>query len=256
MILNKVEFSRYITNFDLKDLFINLGWNKDNSTLLTVQIGKFIFSPHIIADKNGFKIIQCQSDTIPSYAIRLQLATYIKKFFHDYIIIFFDTNKTEQIWLYYTNINSYKKKVEVRFKIGQDIERLYQRASGMIFELDDEDNITIVDVKTIVRSNFAANAEKVTKRFYDSFNKRHTSLLGCIDGIQSQLDRSWYASIMLNRLIFCYFMQRRGFLNRDRNYLRNKLKESKEKLGNGKFYSFYRSFLLILFQKGFATVHH
>ena len=56
--------------------------------------------------------------------------------------------------------------------------------------------------------------------------------------------------------MFCYFMQRRGFLNRDRNYLRTKFNESKERLGTGKFYSFYRSFLLKLFHQGFGDDIH
>jgi hypothetical protein len=51
-------------------------------------------------------------------------------------------------------------------------------------------------------------------------------------------------------------MQRRKFLNNDRDYLRNKLKDSKERLGKEKFYSFYRDFLLVLFQKGFGAYHH
>ena len=105
-----------------------------------------------------------------------------------------------------------------------------------------------MDVTARVRGNFAANAEKVTKRFYDTFKKQYTALLGFIAGIQSKVDREWYASIMLNRLMFCYFMQRRVFLDKDRDYLCNKLKESKERLGKGKFYSFYRGFLRALFQ--------
>jgi len=37
--------------------------------------------------------------------------------------------------------------------------------------------------------------------------------------------KQWYASLMLNRLMFCYFIQKRGFLNNDMDYIRNKLKE-------------------------------
>jgi hypothetical protein len=83
-------------------------------------------------------------------------------------LIFHDTGKTEQVWLYCYNINSRNKRAELRFGVNQDVERLYQRASGLIFELDEQDNITIVDVTARVRGNFAANAEKVTKRFYDA----------------------------------------------------------------------------------------
>ena len=61
-----------------------------------------------------------------------------------------------------------------------------------------------------MRANLAT--ERVTKRFYDEFQKQHGSFLKFIKGIEAIRDREWYASIMLNRLMFIYFIQRRGFL--------------------------------------------
>lgn len=256
MIISKAEFAEYINDFRLKELFLNLGWDNEKTPVPPVQIGDIFLTPRVVADKNGFKIVECQTAVIPSYAIRIQVANILKRLFHEHLLIFYDNAKKEQVWLYCYNLNQQKKKAELRFNIGQSVERLYQRASGLIFELDEQDNITIVDVTARVRNNFAANAERVTRRFYDAFKRQHTALLGFIKGIKSTVDKEWYASIMLNRLMFCYFMQRRGFLNKDRNYLRNKLNESKKRLGKGKFYSFYRSFLLVLFQKGFGAYDH
>jgi hypothetical protein len=253
MKISKAEFAKYINEFRFKGLFLDLGWDNDRTSVSPVQIGESLFEPHIVADKNGFKIIECKTATIPRYAVRIQAANTLKKLFHEHLLIFYDEKNSEQVWLYCYTLTSQNKKAELRFSIGQDVERLYQRASGLIFELDEQDNITIVDVTARVRGNFAANAERVTKRFYDAFKKQHTALLGFIKGIQSTVDKEWYASIMLNRLMFCYFMQRRGFLDKDRNYLRNKLNESKERFGKDKFYSFYRDFLLVLFQKGFGS---
>ncbi|RYE48821.1 MAG: DUF4918 family protein, partial [Sphingobacteriales bacterium] len=42
----------------------------------------------------------------------------------------------------------------------------------------------------------------------------------------------------------------KGFLDKNTNYLREKLKECKQKKGKDKFYSFYRNFLLVLFHEG------
>ncbi len=50
--------------------------------------------------------------------------------------------------------------------------------------------------------------------------------------------------------MFCYFIQKRGYLDNDLNYLQNKLKEVKQKEGKNVFYSFYRDFLLQLFHQG------
>ena len=58
---------------------------------------------------------------------------------------------------------------------------------------------------------------------------------------------------MLNRLMFVYFIQKKGFLNEDINYLNNRLAQVKEIQGDGKFHSFYRAFLLRLFHDGLAA---
>jgi len=252
----KTDFALYVNDFKFKELFIDLGWNNDLTPIQPLKIGDTLFTPRVIADKNGFKIIECQTNLIPSYSLRLQVANAIKRLFHEHLLIFYDSKKTEQVWLYRYTLYSQNKKAEIRFRIGQNVERLFQRAAGLIFELDEQDNITIVDVTARVRENFATNAENITKSFYGSFKNQHAAFLGLITGIKEELDKEWYASIMLNRLMFCYFMQRRGFLNKDRDYLRNKLNESKSLFGKGKFYSFYRSFLLVLFQKGFGSYDH
>ena len=53
---------------------------------------------------------------------------------------------------------------------------------------------------------------------------------------------------MLNRLMFIYFIQKKGFLDEDNDYLRNKLAKSK----NGGKNLFYSNFLCPLFFEGFA----
>ena len=57
---------------------------------------------------------------------------------------------------------------------------------------------------------------------------------------------------MLNRMMFVYFMQRKGFLDGDQHYLKNRLHAVQHQQGKGKFLTFYRYFLLCLFHKGFA----
>jgi hypothetical protein len=54
---------------------------------------------------------------------------------------------------------------------------------------------------------------------------------------------------MLNRLMFVYFIQRKGFLDGDRDYLRNRLNRMRKEHGRDKFYSFYR-YLSFGMQKG------
>ena len=56
--------------------------------------------------------------------------------------------------------------------------------------------------------------------------------------------------------MFCYFVQKKGFLDNNKNYLREKLKACQQTKGKNKFYSFYRSFLLALFHDGLGTPDH
>lgn len=97
------------------------------------------------------------------------------------------------------------------------------------------------------------NTERVTKKFYDRFKKELDSFQKLIDGITVDSDRLWYSSVMLNRLMFIYFLQRKGFLDGDRDYLRNRLDAVQKRRGKDEFQSFYRCFLLRLFHEGLGS---
>ena len=96
----------------------------------------------------------------------------------------------------------------------------------------------------------AFDVEKVTKRFYDRFRTELTAFGKFIEGITAQGDRDWYASLMLNRMMFVYFVQKQGFLDGDLDYLRNRLKMVQEQSVGGRFQQFYHLFLLRLFHEG------
>lgn len=258
MNISRKEFASYVKSYDFRGLFNYLGWNYSNNHIPSIEVKGKQYSFEIVADKSAFKIVVCTAadDILPPYAVRCQIAGSIKNLLHEHILIFQSKKTGMQAWFYSYTVGGKAKKTEIVYDVGQDPERLYERAAGLIFDLDEEDNITILDVTNRVNANFAVNAEKVTKKFYESFKREHNNLLKFIKGIENTLDKEWYASIMLNRLMFCYFMQKRGFLNHDTNYLRHKLDESKAKLGENQFYSFYRDFLLTLFHKGFGSYSH
>ena len=90
----------------------------------------------------------------------------------------------------------------------------------------------------------------MTKRFYERFRKELADFQKFITGITAQGDKDWYASLMLNRMMFVYFIQKQGFLDGDEHYLRNRLKKVQEQDGPDKFQRFYREFLLRLFHEG------
>ncbi|MEJ7676530.1 MAG: DNA methyltransferase [Segetibacter sp.] len=117
-----------------------------------------------------------------------------------------------------------------------------------ISEFDKEGNIAIAEVASRIKS--ALDIERVVKRFYREYQDYHFEFLKLIDGIDNEADRRWYASVILNRLMFIYFLQKKFFLdNGDEKYLNKKLEFSKINLGKNKF---YEVFLDKLFFEGFA----
>lgn len=258
--ISKKQFADYVKNFDFRQMFNDMGWNNDR-TKQPVVVDNTTYHLTSLAEKSGFRILSCvpadNTIILPDKEVRKKIQRSVTKLFQEHIIIYFDDTKTSQIWQTPIRKPGFPTKTsEIVVTTGKDPEQLYQRAGALFFTLDEEDKITIVDVTKKVTENFQQNNETVTKKFYDGFKKEHTSFLKFIEGIADKTKIDWYASLMLNRLMFCYFIQKQRFLDDNMNYLQDKLKECKIKKGKNKFYSFYRDFLLSLFHKGLGAPNH
>jgi hypothetical protein len=149
-----------------------------------------------------------------------------------------------------------------RYYKGQSGELLARKLEALAIAIDEEDRLHMAEVAGRVAKAF--DVERVTRKFYDRFKLEHAAFLNFIQGITSQADREWYASLMLNRLMFIYFIQRKGFLDPktpgmldgDPNYLSNRLKWVQEQKGEDQFHTFYRYFLLKLFHDGLSKREH
>jgi len=253
---DKTRFNQLIKNFQFKELFNELGWDSVRKQE-PIAIGSELYHLDAVAEKKGFVIFACSPDNtgkIPDYHIRKKIDSAITKLYFEHLIIFCNISQKHQIWQLVIREQGKPTAVrETHYYAHQEPELLFQKLKGLFFSIDDEEKISIVDVKSLIQEQFNANAEKVTKQFYDRFKKEHTSFLDFIKGISDTADREWYTSLMLNRLMFVYFIQKKGFLDKDKDYLRNRLKATQEKKGKDKFYSFYRNFLLILFHKGLGS---
>ena len=159
-------------------------------------------------------------------------------------MIYTDATRTKQVW----------KPVEYR---GHEFyprppvgDSLIEKLQSIQIPLDEEESLDLLGAVHKLRDAF--DRDKITKRFYDLFQKEHKAFLAFIEGIREQGDREWYASLMLNRLMFVYFIQKKGFLDRDTDYLRNRLHAVQPAKARDKFHTFYRYFLLALFHQGFS----
>jgi len=257
--IQKTLFKTLIKNFDFRRLFNELGWNNVNMSESLI-IGEKTFGLTGIAEKAGFVVFACspnENGSIPIYDLRRKIDIRLSKLHFEHLIIYTDRNRTQQIWQIV--IREFGKPViprEVTYYVHQEPQLLYQKLSGLFFSLEEEDKIGIVDVHARVVDAFNKNAESVIKRFYDQFKKEREGFVKFIEGIAESADLDWYTSVMLNRLMFIYFIQKKGFLNHDFDYLRNKLKETQVKKGQDQYYSFYRNFLRVLFHQGLGATKH
>ena len=116
-----------------------------------------------------------------------------------------------------------------------------------ISELDAQGSIPIAEVANRLKA--ALDVERVTKKFYGEFDTQRLAFVEHIQGIADERHRRWYASVLMNRLMFIWFLQRKGFLDgADRDYLTRKLAESRKRGAD----QFYAVFLKVLFFEGFA----
>jgi hypothetical protein len=252
MTLNINRTRELISSFDFKTLFIEeLGWDHNNAQL-NIYIDNQTFTLSAVAEKRGMVVFVYTThgtERIPDYSMRRKIERQVTKSAFEHLIIYIDENKTIQVWQWVKREHG-KPSIcrEHTYRTGQHGDPLIQKLQVLVFSLKEEENLALPDVTGRVKHAF--DVEHVTKRFYDRFKDEHASFLKFLKGIPDNEMERWYVSIMLNRLMFIYFIQKKGFLNNDTDYLRHKLDESKARDKD----RFYQDFLCPLFFEGFAKV--
>ena len=239
-----------LKGFDLKNLFIEeLGWNHC-ANQIDINLDGNSFRLLAVAEKHGMAVLICSplsNGEIPDYAARRKIERQVAKSVHEHIIIYADVKKTTHIWQWVKREAGKPTACrEHTYHVNHPGDSLIQKLQTIAFSLEEEETLNIVEVAG--RTKAAFDVERITKRFYGRFKAEHDAFLKFIDGIPDDELHKWYASVMLNRLMFIYFIQKKGFMDNDDNYLRNKLLQIRRS-GEGLF---YKKFLCPLFFDGFA----
>ncbi len=251
MTIDKERARQLLNEFDLETLFTQvLGWDHHTQTL-PIQINEAEYTLTACTEKRGmvaFYYAAPSVDAIPDHAMRRRIERQVARFVREHLIIYADRSNTLQIWQWVKREPGRPEQCrELSYHpTRQEGEALIQSLDATAFSLDEEEGLGIVDVTSRVRAAF--DVEKVTKRFYDHFKKEHDAFLQFLDGIPDEGMQRWYISVILNRLMFIYFIQKKGFLDDDTNYLRTKLSCSREAGAD----RYYKAFLCPLFFEGFA----
>ncbi len=250
--INKDQVRERLVEFDLQPLFIeDLGWDHGGENL-EVDVDEQTYRLEAIAHKRGmvaYQQVAASSKDFPDYSTRQKIEKSVTKAVREHIIVYTPHDHSTQHWQWVKREPGQPDRTRSHiYNQEQSGESLIEKLERLVFSLDEEEDLGIVEVSGRVRAAF--DLERVTKKFYDRFRTEHQDFLKFIEGILEMTDREWYASIMLNRMMFIYFIQKRGFLDGDPDYLRKRLKDVQEQQGNGKFHGFYRLFLLRLFHEG------
>ncbi|MDE6018704.1 MAG: Eco57I restriction-modification methylase domain-containing protein [Muribaculaceae bacterium] len=263
--MNRNTFNEYILDANFRGLFLSeLGWNKPkgNSHLLPIVIDDNEYTFTCVAEKNGLQVLVTEVDTMPTNSLARRIDTQLRKQAQDYIAIYKASKRQgHHAWIVPVKNVDKRDLVSIEYITTDQADFLRQKLDFITFRHDE--TITIVDVKEGVNRAFAVNSEKITKDFYSGFKKEHTAFTKFITGIDDNIavkenrNKQWYASVMLNRLMFCYFIQKKGFLDGNVNYLRDKLDWVRQEQGKDHFFgSFYKKFLTQLFSDGLNAPKH
>lgn len=257
---NRSEVRRLLAEFNFRTLFTEeLGWNTPRTRPVRASLDSKALEFGPVAEKAGVVVLHCRlpdGASIPDRAGRVKLYRQISKLHHEHLVVYTDTAKTRQEWVWVRDERGKPLAPRAaRWRKGGANEDLIQKLQHLAISIEMEEELTAGHVTAGQRRAFDVESA-ATKKFYDEFKKQHAAFLTLVKGIDDQDHREWYTSVMLNRLMFVYFVQRKGFLNGEVDYLQNRLERLQAEHGRDQFFSFYRFFLLRLFHEGLGGRNH
>ena len=266
------QTSERLQAFELSELFIEeLGWAQPSLRKpLSIEVKGEVFSLRMLAQLAGAAVFSVIRDGKPGIAerdVRDAIERELAKQFRENLCIFLDREKepTQSFWVWAKRGRDEDNKPkrwyrEHSYFAGQPVDLFMPKLRAMFFELAEVvDGANLTVVKVAQRMQEALDVEKVTKKFFKDYQAEHIAFLQHIDGLADERERRWYASVLLNRLMFVWFLQKKRFLNcspsgqhglpdGNTNYLDTRLNESKQR-GSDRF---YKEFLNALFFEAFA----
>ena len=249
--MTEQEFAELLLHGDFGALFRRMGWDNPGA-IETVQVEESDLRPVAVADKRGVTawLVECPAG-VPQRSEQHRVVRRLKRFSRDQLVVFVSPDQHLWLWPEQRPSGVGYRLVDHVYPSAAPTDALLQRLVQASFTLDEEDGLTATSVLARVRHSF--NADRVTKSFYREFQKHHKDFVAEVEGIPTVENRRWYVSLLLNRLMFIYFIQQKRFLDADQHYLRNRLRSVREQFGEDRFYAFYREFLLPLFHAGLGS---
>jgi hypothetical protein len=261
--LDLKSFSEYLSQLDFRNLFTQvLGWNNAPSGERDWQeheTKEIVYVSRMVAELAGVAVVQVvTTKAFSDETTRRAVWAHISQSYYENLLIFTDqeTNPSQSLWYWVKRTKDAEtgkpKNIPRKHEYfkGQPVDLFASKLQAMVVELSELDAAGRLPVLEVARRmENALDVEKTTKRFFTRYQEQHQALLDAIEGIDDERDRRWYASVILNRLMFVWFLQKKRFLdNANIDYLTDKLAASQRK-GNDLFFA---EFLVALFFEAFA----
>ncbi len=261
--LDFAGFQKHLSAFDFPRLFVDvLGWNhapKAERAWQEDSTAQHPFGRRMVAELGGVAVLQVvPAEGWPDEATRAHIWKHLSHRHVENIIIFTERREraSQSLWYWVKRgkdeATGKPKNTPRRHEYfrGQPVDLFASKLQAMVVELSELDTAGRIPVLEAARRIQAAlDVEKTTKRFFTSYSEQHDQLLGQIEGIENERDRRWYASVILNRLMFVWFLQKKFFLDDgNADYLQTKLVQSRQR-GKDRFFG---EFLSALFFDAFA----
>ena len=142
MALTKQKFTSYLKAADFRTLFIEeMGWNKISANfanLPTFYVEEKPFNIKAVAQRNGFQVLVCNVQELPSNSTCKKLDIKLRKAANDYICIFVIPGTENHQWVAPVKTNEKRDIVIIEYVEAEKAQFLFEKVSGLSFDIDDK----------------------------------------------------------------------------------------------------------------------
>jgi hypothetical protein len=245
----------WLEAFDFQKVFIEeLGWSNPSRVRPAIFTAAGVeVTRRAIAKLGGFVVFEIMTTdgAIPDRKVREAAHKVTGGHQDEHVLIFVDRIRQQSVWSWVLRKDGRDHSRTHHYFRGQPGGLFISRLDSLMSDLSDSDaegNVAVV--KAARRVHSALDITRVTKKLYTDFQRQHHTFRSLVQGIPDEPQRNWYVSVLFNRLVFTYFLQKKGFLDHGTlDYLQERLAWSRAEVGKNRY---YEHFLKPLFFEGFA----
>ncbi|WP_280156768.1 Eco57I restriction-modification methylase domain-containing protein [Bacillus velezensis] len=219
----------------IADYFVKIGYKNNPIFDFDKSIFEFnynwIYKIHMLTNTDDFKIWLFEIDELKTEKMNMVAHRLHRRNPFDYnLLIFTDINYKNTVFLHYHKDNDGKIKIR-RLRIDKN--KLTATDSRILSEIKISGKDIIDDLDIVKIHKDAFDIERVTDKFFEEFKQQIDNFSKSINGLNSSGEKRNYTLLLISRLIFLYFVQKKGWLNGVQDYLYDRFLYCEE---NGKSY--------------------